>query len=52
MATYWELNKQYIDGQWIDNSEDDQPEVVNLFDRSVVTTFKSAGTGMWIGRLQ
>ncbi|MBT1702865.1 aldehyde dehydrogenase family protein [Chryseosolibacter indicus] len=43
VALYDNLNKQFIDGQWIDGSEDDQLEVHNPFDNSVIATFKSVG---------
>ncbi|QNF31995.1 aldehyde dehydrogenase family protein [Adhaeribacter swui] len=43
-ATYQNLNKQFIDGQWRDGSENDQLDNLNPFDDSVINSFKSAST--------
>lgn len=45
MPIYKDLNKQFINGKWIDGSENDQLDVHNPFDNSIVATFKSAGKG-------
>jgi acyl-CoA reductase-like NAD-dependent aldehyde dehydrogenase len=42
-VAYSELNKQFIDGKWIDGSEGDQLMVYNPYDNAVITAFKSAG---------
>ena len=45
MAVYSDLNKQYIDGQWLDGSEAEEIENLNPFDDSIINTFKGAGLG-------
>lgn len=42
MTQYPDLNKQFIEGQWIDGSEQDTIDNLNPFDDSVLTTFKAA----------
>jgi acyl-CoA reductase-like NAD-dependent aldehyde dehydrogenase len=42
-VAYTNLNKQLIDGQWIDGSENDKLNVLNPYDNNIITTFQCAG---------
>ncbi|AKD04216.1 aldehyde dehydrogenase family protein [Pontibacter korlensis] len=42
MEQYNELNKQYINGEWIDGSEDNFIENLNPYDESLLNKFKGA----------
>lgn len=43
MGIYNDLNKQFIEGRWVDGGEDHVVENLNPFDDSVINTFKGAG---------
>lgn len=44
MKTYSDLNKQFINGEWLDGGEQDTIDNLNPFDGSVLNTFKAAST--------
>jgi aldehyde dehydrogenase (NAD+) len=43
LERYRDLNKQFINGQWMDGNEQDKVIVINPFDNTELTTFKAAG---------
>jgi acyl-CoA reductase-like NAD-dependent aldehyde dehydrogenase len=44
MENYTDLNKQFINGQWREGSEEEVIENLNPYDNSLINTIKAAGT--------
>lgn len=42
MEKYKDLNKQFINGKWLEGNDDSEIENLNPFDKSVINTFKGA----------
>ena len=43
MENYSDLNKQFINGQWLDGSESDVIDNLNPYNGNLINTFKAAG---------